>query len=66
MAVYVLAVYVLAVFLSRMDDDSGHDYASDSEYLSFIFSMPFWNLFSIFNHSNECFFKCRPRVKAKI
>ena len=41
LAVCVLAVYVLTVFLSRMDIDSGHDYASNSEYLSFIFSCHF-------------------------
>ena len=29
-----MAVYVIAVFLCRMDDGSGHDYASDDEHLS--------------------------------
>ena len=29
-----MAVYVVAVFLCKMDDVSGHDYASDDEHLS--------------------------------
>ena len=29
-----MAVYVIAVFLCKMDDVSGHDYASNDEHLS--------------------------------
>ena len=30
----VMAEYVIAVFLCRIGDGSGHDYASDDEHLS--------------------------------
>ena len=29
-----MAIYIIAVFLCRMDDGSGHDYASGDEHLS--------------------------------
>ena len=46
-----MSVYVIAVFLCRMDDGSGRDYASDDEHLPLstvlYLSMPFWELLSI-------------------
>ena len=65
-----MAVYVTAVFLCSMDDGSGHDYASDSEYLSLSAVLLLFNaifkLFSFLIQTNESIFKCWPREKAKI
>ena len=66
-----MVVYVIAVFLCRMDDGSGHDFASDDEHLSLsiairLFNAIFGALLSIFTHTCEAIFKCWPMEKAKI